>query len=245
MRRESRGLQIALNVLNNPLVQSRITEFRIDSSLDTPSDVQQPGLGIRLFDFWPPPFAVRLATGFASTSMTKCHLVLANGRNHVDGQEILNQGQLGSVLAQIPRLQELKLEAHNMALIGAIPDGLTFPSLRRADFACGLVSRFEIREFVKAHAETLEELRLSYCSLDDDNPSWADVVGDIKRLQQNGRTNLQTAVITSAYSSIPFSGCGFNKTKSRPPTGEQTWSWTMGVHRDIVPCPRADLGHEP
>jgi hypothetical protein len=131
-----------------------------------------------------------------------------------------------------------------MALIGAIPDGLTFHNLLRADFACGLVSRLEIWQFLKAHGETLEEIRLSYCSLDDDDPSWADVVADIMRLQRNGKTHLQTAVITSAYSSIPFSGCGYNRTKTRPPTGEETYSWTMGVHEDVVPCPTADLGHE-
>ncbi|WAO91138.1 Hypothetical protein NCS54_00859100 [Fusarium falciforme] len=244
LRRESRGLQIVLDVLNNPIAQSRIVEFRIDSSLDTVSNVQQPGLGIRLFDFWPPPFAVRLATGFSGTFLTKCHLVLSNGRNHTDGQQVIEQGQVGSVLAEIPRLQELKLEAHNMALIGAIPDGFTFHTLRRADFACGLVSRLEIRQFLKAHGETLEEIHLSYCSLDDDDPSWADVVADIMRLQRNGKTHLQTAVITSAYSSIPFSGCGYNRTKTRPPTGEEVYSWTMGVHEDVVPCPTADLGHE-
>ncbi|UPL04071.1 hypothetical protein LCI18_015005 [Fusarium solani-melongenae] len=104
MRRESRGLQIVLDVLNNPIARSRIAEFRIDSSLDTISNVQQPDLGIRLFDFWPPPFAVRLATGFSGTFLTKCHLVFSNGRNHADGQQILEQGQVASALAEIPRL---------------------------------------------------------------------------------------------------------------------------------------------
>ncbi|RSL68977.1 hypothetical protein CEP54_002536 [Fusarium duplospermum] len=132
-----------------------------------------------------------------------------------------------------------------MALIGAIPSTFTFDDLRRADFACGLVSRLEIRDFLKAHRRILEEIHLSHYSLDDDNPSWANVVADIMRLQSAGKTHLETAVITSAYSSIPFAGCGFNRTKTALPIDEEVYSWIMGVDNDVVPCPTADLGHEP
>lgn len=171
LRREARGLQVALDVLSNPTVQSRLTEFRVDASLDTISDVQQPGLSMRIFDFVSPPFASRLAAGFSAANIFKFELVLSNGRDGSAGQAILDHGLVGSVLASMPRLIELSIEGHNLGIIGAIPDGVTFQQLKRASFLCGLVSRSEIRQFVRRHANTLKQLTIAYCSLDDLDPS--------------------------------------------------------------------------
>lgn len=243
LRRESRGLQVAIDVLSNRTVQSRLTEFRVDASLETISDVQQPGLSMRLFDFVSPPFSLRLATGFSATHLTKFDLVLSNGRNGSAGQAILEQGQVGSVLAAMPGLTDLSIEGHNLAVLGAIPEDVVFQRLKRASFFCGLVSRREIRQFIRQHADTLQDLTIAYCSLDDVDPTWEEAVEDLKRMQRTGRTNLHNVSIISAYSSIPFTGCGRNKTKSRPASNEEVYSWTLGVDEGVILCPTKDLGH--
>ncbi|KAJ4316146.1 hypothetical protein N0V84_008002 [Fusarium piperis] len=246
LRREARGLHVVTDVLRNDMVLSRLKEFRIDASLDTIADVQTPGLSLRMFDFFAPPFVSRLSTAFAATHLTRVELVLSNGREFMDGQDIIDQGQFGLVLASMPSLQHVMIEAHNMGIIGAIPPNATFPHLRTAEFVCGLVSRQEIRIFLRQHRATIEEFHLFYCSLDgpdDEDLSWSDAVQDIMSLQDTGTINLRAATLISGYESIPFTGCGRNKTKSRPRPGEAVYSWTLGVDNDVVNCPTEDLGH--
>lgn len=244
LRREARGLRVAVKVLMDPIAQARIREFRVDASTDTLADVQTPGLSMRLFDFVSPPFTYWLSTSFNTMNITKFSLVLSNGREHGVGQELLDQEQVGSILASMPGLTDLSIEGHNLGLIGAIPGNLVFQHLKRASFFCGLVSRLEIRDFIQEHGKTLQDITLGYCSLDGTNPSWEDVVGDIQRLQVMGRANLQSASLISAYSSMPFTGCGFNKTKSRPESDEdEVYSWRLGVNETLVICPVEDLGH--
>ncbi|KAL2682420.1 hypothetical protein Neosp_006871 [[Neocosmospora] mangrovei] len=244
LRRESRGLQVVIHALSNHAVQPRLTSFRVDASLDTISDVQQPGLSTRLFDFVSPPFASRLVAGFSAANISKFELVLSNGRDGSAGQAILDHGLVGSVLASMLGLTELSIEDHNLGIIGAIPDGVVFERLKRASFFCGLVSRTEIRQFVRRYANTLKQLTIAYCSLDDLDPSWEDVVEDINFMQGAGRANLDSMSLVSAYSSVPFTGCGRNKTKSRSPSDEEVYSFSLGVDETLVLCPSEDLGHQ-
>ncbi|RMJ18617.1 hypothetical protein CDV36_001696 [Fusarium kuroshium] len=105
----------------DPVAQVRITGFRVDASADTLADVQTPGLLMRLFDFISPPSAFWLAKPFATMAMTKFTLVPSNGREHPVGQELLNQGQIGNVLAAMPKLTDLSIEGHDLGMIGEIP----------------------------------------------------------------------------------------------------------------------------
>ncbi|KAL2682421.1 hypothetical protein Neosp_006872 [[Neocosmospora] mangrovei] len=244
LRRQSRGMHIAIEVLRSPIAQSRLKSFRIDASLDTIADVETPGLSIGILDFVAPPFAMRLSMAFSTIFLTSFGLVLSNGREGEVGQGILEQGQLGSVLSAMPRLQHLVLEAHGMAAIGAIPNGTTFPDLVSAEFACGLVTRLEIRKFLRRHGSTLQHLRLLYCTLDDEDPSWSDAVQDIIRLQGMGATHLRSAVVRSGYETVPLTSCGRNRSMTRPEPGESVYSWALGVQEDVVDCPVEELGHE-
>ncbi|RSL93876.1 hypothetical protein CEP52_013006, partial [Fusarium oligoseptatum] len=124
----------------------------------------------------------------------------------------------------MPRLRDLTIEAHGMGVIGAIPNGTRFPDLRSAEFAYGLVSRDEIRGFLCHHGTTLRHFRLLFCSLDDDMPSWFNAVQDILRLRAMGTIRLRTAVLRSGYESIPFTGYGWNRTKTRPEPDEGVYS---------------------
>ncbi|RSL68935.1 hypothetical protein CEP54_002537 [Fusarium duplospermum] len=139
----SRGLTTPIlnesQVLMDPVAQARITNFRVDASADTLADVQTPGLSMRLFDFISPPFTFWLATSFSMISMTKFSIVLSNGREHPAGQELLNQGQVGSILAAMPGPTDLSIEGHNFGLIGAILEVAVFESLKRVTFFCGPV----------------------------------------------------------------------------------------------------------
>lgn len=244
LRRQSRGMHIAIEVLRNPIAQSRLKNFRVDASLDTIADVETPGLSIGMLDFVAPPFAMRLSMAFSTIFLTSFGLVLSNGRQGEVGQSILEQGQLGSVLSAMPRLQHIVLEAHGMAAIGAIPNGTTFPDLVSAEFACGLVTRLEIRKFLRRHGSTLQHLRLLYCTLDDEDPSWSDAAQDIIRLQGMGATHLRSAVVRSGYETVPLTGCGRNRSMTRPDEGESAYSWALGVQEDVVDCPVEELGHE-
>ncbi|RSM20331.1 hypothetical protein CDV31_000826 [Fusarium ambrosium] len=138
-------------------------------------------------------------------AMTKFSLALSNGREHPVGQELLNQGQIGNVLAAMPKLTDLSIQGHDLGMIGAIPsswycrvDGTKnegkklwrkakFPDLRSAEFAYGLVSRDEIRGFLCHHGTTLRHFRLLFCSLGDDMPSWFNAVQDIFKVAGNGK----------------------------------------------------------
>ncbi|RSL68981.1 hypothetical protein CEP54_002538 [Fusarium duplospermum] len=244
LRRESRGLRIAIEVLRNPTMMHRLTQFRVDASLDTLADVQTPGLSMRIFDFVAPPFVNQLSTAFSKMFLTSFAVVLSNGRENEAGQAILDQRQFSSVLASMHCLRHLMLEAHGMAVVGAIPERFTFPELRTAEFACGLIARPELRRFLRRHRNTLQHLRLLYCSVDDDEPSWSDLVQDILRLKTMGHTNLRTAVMISGYETVPFTGCGRNRSKTSPPPEEPVYSWTMGVNEDVVECPIEQLGHK-
>ncbi|RMJ18616.1 hypothetical protein CDV36_001697 [Fusarium kuroshium] len=244
LRRESRGLRIAIDVLRSTTMRHRLTQFRVDASLDTLADVQTPGLSMRLFDFLAPPFSNQLSMAFSTMCLTSFGMVLSNGRNSEAGQTIMSQGQFGSVLASMPCLRYLMLEAHGMPVVGAIPDNVTFPELRTVEFSCGLIARPELRWFLRRHSRTLQHLRLLYCSVDDEEPSWSDLVQDILRLKDMGQTHLRTAVMISGYETVPFTGCGRNRTKTRPPTEEVVYSWTMGVHPDVIECPVEQLGHD-
>ncbi|KAM0425315.1 hypothetical protein ACHAPT_009371 [Fusarium lateritium] len=245
LRREARGLGVALVVLADPRVRSQLKEFRIDASLDTILPTQTPGISIRLFDFFAPPFTSRLCSAFSASYLTKFHIVLANGLRAEDGEAILNQGQIRCILSSMPRLEDLMIEAHSMSTIGAIPGLLVFRHLRRASFLCGLVGRHEIRDFVVQHGSTLQHLHIGYSSLDDENeePDWEVVVQDLTNLQLTGVVQLRTASIISGYASIPPTGCGRNKTKTPPNPDEPVLSWTLGTDEAAVPTPREELGH--
>lgn len=70
------------------------------------------------------------------------------------------------------------------------------------------------------------------------------MVSDLQYMQATEITNLQSATLVSAYSAMPLTGCGRNKTKSVPRSGDEVYSWTLGVDENIVPCPLEDMGHQ-
>lgn len=54
------------------------------------------------------------------------------------------------------------------------------------------------------------------------------------RLHLSGASDPCNGVIVSGHSSIPFTGCGQNRTNLRPHRGEHVYSWTLGVDESIV-----------
>ncbi|KAM5353533.1 hypothetical protein ACJ41O_000183 [Fusarium nematophilum] len=244
--REARALLVALNVLEDKTMQSQITEFRVDASYDMVDEMYQPGLPIRIFDYWS-PLPDRLAGQLGVCSnLTKFHLIISNGYKYWDGQYTMEQGHVGRVLASMPQLEELVLEAHGMSTVGAIPDDLTFKRLRRVKFSCGDVVPEKLKAFLRRHGATLEELWIEHCNIDPDEQEgkWEDVVQDISTLQDEGTTRLARAEFFSVYGFRPFTGCGKNGTIDTGPG--KIYSWIYGVdeylHRMVHLSGREDRG---
>ncbi|KAF4986183.1 hypothetical protein FDECE_16086 [Fusarium decemcellulare] len=235
--REARALLVALEVLTDSHMRSQITDFRVDASHDMVDQMYQPGLPIRLFDLTS-PFPERLATAFgAVTNHTSFHLVISNTYQHWDGQYIMSQGQVGRVLASMPNLEDLMLEAHCMSTVEAIPDDLTFSRLRRVEFSCGDIVPEKLVAFIRRHASTLQTLLVQDCSIDPDEEdgTWEDVVRDISTLQDEGTTKLGEAKLWNVYGFKPFTGCGKNCTIDfLGSTWEMIYSWEYGVDDDLV-----------
>lgn len=160
---------LALLVLEDPKLQSQLTEFRVDASHDILSKHYQPGLAITLFDNQS-PFVERLAGGFAlAENITKFNLVLSNFTVHRFGEWIIKEGRVSRTLSSMPQLEELYLEPHGMPVFSALPINMTFPRLRRVHFSCGHLHPDKFLDFLERQGSTLKSLIIEHCSLYPDD----------------------------------------------------------------------------
>ncbi|KAF5614166.1 uncharacterized protein FSUBG_46 [Fusarium subglutinans] len=217
--REARAVIIALEVLGDPSIRTRLTEFRVDASLEVgDTSLYQPGLPILLFDSHESPFPPKLISSFSSNCMTKFHLVLSDYRDAFDGAFIggksMDQGNIAQLLASMPQLEDLLLEPHGMKVFSAIPDDVTFRRLQRVEFSCGEIDPQKLVGFIRRHASTLKFLTVQYCCIDPDNYEdiWEDVMRDIRHMQDAKALDLYDGQVTGAYVDAPSEGCGKNNT---------------------------------
>lgn len=145
--------------------------------------------------------------------------------------DVIEGGHFGLVLASMPQLEQLVLEAHGMSTVAAIPDNLKFARLRHVEFSCGHIDPEKLARFIRRHAATLESLRIEYCSIypHREKYTWYDVMRGISELQEKGRTILREATLFSVFGFKPFSGCGKNGTIRVGRRKNQVYSWTYGV----------------
>ncbi|KAF4969223.1 hypothetical protein FSARC_3526 [Fusarium sarcochroum] len=207
--REARVLFVALEVLADPSIRARLTEFRVDASSDVLSDSYQPGLPIKLFDQYS-PFPERLTTAFSTTNMTKFHLYLSNDADSSAGRAIMREGRVARMLASMPQLEELKLEPHSMPVFAAIPIGTVFPRLRDLEISCGDVEPEMLIDFLERHGPTLEKLSIWYCSINpyEHEDEWEDVIQMITALQDEDILKFKEADVICVYGLAPRNGCG-------------------------------------
>ncbi|RKL50137.1 hypothetical protein BFJ70_g1303 [Fusarium oxysporum] len=112
LAREARVIFLALLVLEDPKLQSQLTEFRVDATYNIWSRGHQPGLAITLFD-QQSPFAARLGSGFAAaTNITKFDLTLSNFPDGTIGDAIVEEGKVRRIFESMVQLEELYLEPH-------------------------------------------------------------------------------------------------------------------------------------
>ncbi|EGU76895.1 hypothetical protein FOXB_12583 [Fusarium oxysporum f. sp. conglutinans Fo5176] len=106
LAREARVIFLALLVLEDPKLQSQLTEFRVDATYNILSRGHQPGLAITLFD-QQSPFTARLGSGFAAaTNITKFDLTLSNFPDGTIGDAIVEEGKVRRVFESMTLIIE-------------------------------------------------------------------------------------------------------------------------------------------
>ncbi|KAG5811412.1 hypothetical protein H9Q74_005097 [Fusarium xylarioides] len=211
--REARVMHLALLVLEEPKLQSQLTEFRVDASHDILVNYCQPGLPITLFDKQS-PFVERLATSFAlANNITKFRLVL-NGCEHQEFAElIIKEGRVSRTLSFMPQLEELYLEPHGMSVFSALPDNMTFPRLRCVHFSCGHLHPDTFVDFLERQGSTLKSLIIEHCSLypnDGYEDLWLYVIEELTGFHDQGIMELEEAIIDNVLEGTTIDGCGRN-----------------------------------
>ncbi|KAH7203550.1 hypothetical protein DER44DRAFT_867752 [Fusarium oxysporum] len=211
--REARVFHLALLVLEDPKLQSQLTEFRVDASHDILSKHYQSCLAITLFDNQS-PFAERLAGGFAlAENITKFNLVLSNFTVHRFGEWIMKEGRVSRTLSSMPQLEELYLEPHGMPVFSALPINMTFPRLRRVHFSCGHLHPDKFLDFLERQGSTLKSLIIEHCSLYPDDgyeDLWSDAIEDLAYFHDEGIMQLEEGAIDNVFEGTPINGCGRN-----------------------------------
>ncbi|KAF5634666.1 hypothetical protein F52700_5859 [Fusarium sp. NRRL 52700] len=208
--REARVFHLALLVLEDPKLQSQITEFRVDASHDTLSNDYQPGLPITLFDKQS-PFVDRLVSSFAlAENMTKFQLILSNITVHKFGEWIIKEGGVSRTLAAMPQLEELYVEPHGMPVFSALPIDVTFPQLHRVHFSCGHLHTDKFVDFLKRQGSTLKSLVIEDCSLHPGGGNkykfWSDMIQHLTYFIMQ----LGEVVIDNLFEGEALKGCGRN-----------------------------------
>jgi len=174
LSRESRAIQVALLVLEDPKLSSQIRSFRVDASEDIVDDTYDPGLSMGLFNHLS-SFPERLTRAFTATNITSLRLILSNYQNPKMGRKVMGEGRVTRLLASVPQLEELHFEPHAMATVGALPD-MTYSRLRRVFFRCGEVDPEKLINFFRRHGSTLEYVNIRYCNiLPSSEQTWGDV----------------------------------------------------------------------
>ena len=174
LSRESRAIQVALLVLEDPKLSSQIRSFRVDASEDIIDDTYDPGLSMGLFNRLS-SFAERLTRAFTTTNITSLRLILSNYRNSEKGRKVMGEGRVTQLLASVPQLERLHFEPHSMATVGALPD-MTYHRLRTVNFHCGEVDPEKLINFFRRHGSTLEYVNIRYCNI---LPSSEQTLGDV------------------------------------------------------------------
>ncbi|KAF5722185.1 hypothetical protein FMUND_3107 [Fusarium mundagurra] len=222
--REARVIHLALLVLEDPKLQSQLTEFRVDASHDTLSNDYQPGLLITLFDKQS-PFGERLASSFAlAKNITKFRLVLNGCENQKIAGWII-KGRVSHTLSSMPQLEELYLEPHGMPVFSVLPDNMTFPRLRCVHFSCGHLHPDTLVDFLERHGSTLKSLIIEHCSLYPDDGYeglWSYVIEELTYFHDEGIMKLDEAIIDNVFEGAPINGCGRNGSLKK--TGS-TWTY--------------------
>ncbi|KAF5684288.1 hypothetical protein FDENT_6793 [Fusarium denticulatum] len=217
--REARAIIIALEVMGDPSIRNRLTEFRVDASLEEgDTSLYQPGLPILLFDSDESPFPPKFISCFSSSCMTKFHIVLSDYCDAFDGAFIggksMDQGNIARLLASMPQLEDLLLEPHGMKIFSAIPDDVTFRRLQRVEFSCGEIDPQKLVGFIQRHASTLKFLTVQFCFIDPDifEEIWEHVMRDIRRMQDAKALDLYDGQVAGVYDQAHCEGCGKNNT---------------------------------
>ncbi|KAF5541144.1 hypothetical protein FNAPI_10318 [Fusarium napiforme] len=214
--REARVMHLALLVLEEPKLQSQLTEFRVDASHDTLSKDYHPGLPITLFEKQS-PFVQRLASSFAlAKNITQFRLVLSSFAEHRFGEWIISEGGVYRTLSSMTQLEELYLEPHGMSVFPAcLSADMTFPRLRRVHFSCGHLHPDTLVDFVERHSSTLKSLIIEHCSLypddgDEDEDLWSYVIQELTDFHDEGILKLEGAIVDNVFEGIPINRCGRN-----------------------------------
>ncbi|PNP61084.1 hypothetical protein FNYG_14172 [Fusarium nygamai] len=214
--REARVMHLALLVLEEPKLQSQLTEFRVDASHDTRSKDYQPGLPITLFEKQS-PFVQRLASSFAlAKNITQFRLVLSSFTDHRFGEWIISEGGVYRTLSSMPQLEELYLEPHGMSVFPAcLGADMAFPRLRCVHFSCGHLHLDTLVDFVERHGSTLKSLIIEHCSLypddgDEDEDLWSYVIEELTDFHDEGILKLEEAIVDNVFEGRPINRCGRN-----------------------------------
>lgn len=208
LARESRVLHLALLVLEDKIMQSQLTEFRVDASCNVPV-FNHPGLAITVFDKQS-PFPTRLAKGFSATNIAKFNLTLGSGLP----LDVGVGDRLRSVFESMPQLEELSFEPHDIHHFSAIPTDKTFLQLHKVSFGCGLMRLEQLFKFLRSHAPTLKTLIVDHCKIiREPGMKPQDVIpmliSELGSLYHGGALNLENGLISELfYATSPQMYCG-------------------------------------
>ncbi|KAF4427404.1 hypothetical protein FACUT_9635 [Fusarium acutatum] len=197
LAREARVMILALLVLEDPKIQSQMTEFRVDATYNS-------------------PFTARLGSGFAAaTNITKFDLTLSNFLDGTIGDAIVEEGRVRRMFDSMAQLEVLYLEPHGMSIFSALPVDMTFPRLRVVQFSCGHLHPKMFLDFVQRHGGTLKTLIIEHCSLRpyDKELSWWEVTNQLTKLHDQGILQLEEGSdIDNVFEGFTVTECGRNET---------------------------------
>ncbi|CCT69103.1 uncharacterized protein FFUJ_08040 [Fusarium fujikuroi IMI 58289] len=190
LAREARAIFLALLVLEDPKLQSQLTEFRS-------------------------PFAARLGSGFsAAINITKLDLTLSNFSYGIMGDAIVEEGRLRRIFESMIQLEELYLEPHGMSIFSILPTEVTFSRLRFVQLSCGHLHPQMFLGFVRRHGGTLKTLIIEHCSLrpyDEDLPWWK-VTDKLTEFHDQGILQLEEGSFDNVFNGKSITNCGRNET---------------------------------
>ncbi|KAI1017126.1 hypothetical protein LB505_001980 [Fusarium chuoi] len=214
LAREARAIFLALLVLEDPKLQSQLTEFRVDATYDIQSRGHQPGLAITLFDRQS-PFAAQLGSGSsAATNITKLDLTLSNLPYGTVGDAIVEKGRVRRIFESMIQLEELYLEPHGMSIFSILPTDVTFSRLRFVQFSCGHLQPKMLLDFVRRHGRTLKTLIIEHCSLmpyDLELPWWK-IIDELTKFHDQAILQLEEGSFDNVFSGRSITDCGRNET---------------------------------
>jgi hypothetical protein len=199
LAREARVIHLALLVLEDEIMQSQLTGFRVDASCDVPTFYYPPGLVVTVFDRQS-PFPTRLAKGFGATNITKFNLTLGTGLT----LDVSVGDRLRTVFESMPHLEELFFEPHDIHHFSAIPTEKTLPRLRMVRFSCGLMQLEQLFKFLRSHGPTLKTLVVEHCKItweprNDSQDFLPMLMSKLRFLYRGGALELKNGLISELF----------------------------------------------